>query len=68
MLQAIHDRMPVIPPPNAFNVWLDPAMRDVEHIQTLLTRYPAEMMTAYPVSTRVNNPLNDSPDCIAPVP
>jgi hypothetical protein len=25
-------------------------------------------MIAYPVSTRVNSALNDSPDCIAPVP
>ena len=42
-------------------------MRDVEPIQALLTPYPADAMIAYPVSTRVNNPANDSPECIAAV-
>ncbi len=59
--------MPVILPPDAYNLWLDPTMRDVEPVQPLLTPYPADAMIAYPVSTRVNNPANDSPECIAPV-
>jgi len=67
VLQPIHDRMPVILPSSAYNVWLDPAMRDVEPLQAVLTPYPAEEMTAYPVSTRVNNPANDTADCIAPL-
>jgi len=52
--------MPVILPPSACNMWLDPAMRDVEPVQALLTPYPADQMVAYPVSTRVNNPANDT--------
>ena len=67
VLRAIHDRMPVILPPDAYNVWLDPAMRDVERVQALLTPYPAEQMIAYPVSPRVNNPADDTPECIAPL-
>ena len=67
VLQPIHDRMPVILPSSAYNVWLDPAMRDVEPLQAVLTPYPAEEMTAYPVNTRVNNPANDTADCIAPL-
>ena len=67
MLHAIHDRMPVILPPDAYTVWLNPALRDVEPLQTLLTPYPADEMTAYPISTRVNNPANDTPECIAPL-
>ena len=59
--------MPVILPPTAYSLWLDPAMRDVEPIQALLTPYPAEDMIAYPVSTRVNNPAHDAPECIAPL-
>lgn len=66
VLKAIHDRMPVILPPDAYNAWLDPTMRDVERVQALLTPYPADQMVAYPVSTRVNNTSNDSPECIAP--
>jgi len=67
VLQPIHDRMPVILPPAAYNVWLDPAMRDVEPVQALLTPYPADEMVAYPVSTRANNPGYDAPECITPL-
>jgi putative SOS response-associated peptidase YedK len=67
VLQPIHDRMPVILPPDAYTVWLDLAMRDVEPVHALLTPYPADGMTAYPVSTRVNNPAYDSTECIAPI-
>ena len=62
---GIHDRMPVILPPDAYTVWLASAIRDVETVQALLTPYPADAMTAYLVSTRVNNPAYDAPECIA---
>jgi len=68
VLQPIHDRMPVILPPTAYSVWLDPAMRDVESVQALLTPYSGEGMIAYPVSTRVNRPANDSPDLVESLP
>jgi putative SOS response-associated peptidase YedK len=67
VLQPIHDWMPIILPPDACTVWLDPTLRDVERIQALLTPYPADEMMAYPVNTRVNNPANDTPECIAPL-
>jgi putative SOS response-associated peptidase YedK len=53
--------------PDAYNVWLDPAIRDVEAVQALLTPYPAEEMVAYPASPRVNNPAYDTPECVAPL-
>jgi putative SOS response-associated peptidase YedK len=56
----------VILPPDAYSVWLDPTTRDAEPLQILLTPYPADAMTAYPVSTRVNNPTYGSPACIEP--
>jgi putative SOS response-associated peptidase YedK len=65
LVQPIHDRMPVILPSSAYSVWLDPTVRDVEPLQALLTPYPAAEMIAYPVSTRVNTPAYDSPECIA---
>ena len=55
----------MILPPDAYTGWLDPAMRDVESVQALLTPYPAEQMIAYPVSPRVNSPAYDAPECIA---
>jgi putative SOS response-associated peptidase YedK len=67
VVQRIHDRMPVILPASAYGLWLDPAVRDAEPLQELLTPYPAAEMIAYPVSTRVNSPTNDTSECIAPL-
>ncbi len=64
----IHNRMPVILPRQAYKQWLDPAEhKSTEQLQALLVPYPAKEMTAHPVSTTVNNPRNDVPDCIEPV-
>jgi SOS response associated peptidase (SRAP) len=65
LVQSLHDRMPVILPSTAYSVWLDPALREIAPIQALLTPYPAEQMVAYPVSTRVNGPAYDAPECVA---
>lgn len=66
LLAPIHNRMPVILPRSAYAGWLDPAERAPHDLQSLLTPYPAEEMIAYPVSTRVNDPANEDPACIAP--
>ena len=56
----VHGRMPVILPPDARDAWL--AGEEVP-----LDPYPADAMTAYPVSTHVNRPANDDPRCVKPV-
>ncbi len=68
LIQPLHHRMPVILDPEAYELWLDPAVQEVDVLQTFLRPYPPEEMTAYAVSTRVNNPANDSPECIEPLP
>jgi len=60
---TIHDRMPVIVPPERYDTWLDP-QQDSETLQQLLKPYPANEMEAYAVSTLVNSPVNDRPECI----
>jgi len=67
LLAPIHNRMPVILPPESYEQWLDPAEQPPDRLQALLRSYPAEQMTAYPVSTLVNKPQNDRPECILPV-
>lgn len=62
-----HNRMPVILPTSAYERWLDPAEQPPEALDELLTAYPADEMDAYPVSTLVNSPANDAPECIEPV-
>lgn len=66
LVGTLHDRMPVILAPQDYDLWLDPAIQKVERLESLLRPYPSEEMTAYPVSTRVNNPANDSPECVEP--
>ena len=56
----VHGRMPVILPPDAYGPWL--AGEDVA-----LAPYPADDMTAHPVSTLVNRPANDDPRCVEPI-
>ncbi|YAF98200.1 MAG: SOS response-associated peptidase [Nodularia sp. CChRGM 3473] len=67
LLQPIHDRMPVILAPQDYDLWLNPQIQTPEPLQQLLCPYPAQAMTAYPVSTWVNKPQHDSPECILPL-
>ena len=67
VLKPIHDRMPVILYARDYDRWLDPKIGDQATLQGLLKPYPADEMTAYPVSTFVNNPRNESPRCLEPV-
>ena len=64
LLMPIHDRMPVIVAPEHYERWLDPATAEVAD---LIAPYPAEAMSCYPVSTRVNSAKHDDPTLIDPV-
>ncbi|MDT3417110.1 putative SOS response-associated peptidase YedK [Brevibacillus aydinogluensis] len=67
LVRDIHDRMPVILQNQAAeSIWLDRKVQDTEILQSLLTPYPADQMTAYPVSPVVGNPKIDEPVCIEP--
>ena len=63
-LERIHDRMPVILEAEEYDLWLSPKEQASAELNHLLKPYPAEEMTAYPVSRLVNQPKNDSPECI----
>lgn len=67
VIRPVHNRMPVILPPQEYGRWLDPEVQRVDLLLPLLRPYPPDRMTAYPISTRVNNPANDSPACISPL-
>lgn len=67
LMQSIHDRMPVILPAKDYEMWLDPDTAKIEKLQELLQPYSEEKMTAYPVSTIVNKPANDSAECVEPL-
>lgn len=67
LLQPIHERMPVILDPQDYDLWLDSQVQTPQTLQQLLRSYPAAAMTAYPVSTLVNNSRHNSPECIVPM-
>jgi putative SOS response-associated peptidase YedK len=65
LVAEIHDRMPVIVAPDAYDVWLDPEA-EKDELYGLLAPYPEDEMEAYPVSRYVNSPSNNDPRCIEP--
>jgi len=64
LVRTIHHRMPVILPPEDYDLWLDPEVQDPERLKPLLRALSADAMEAYPVSTHVNSPAHDDPMCI----
>ena len=65
LMRPIHDRMPVILNPTDYSDWLNPATPP-QRLQLLLAPYAGDLQ-AYPVTTHVNRPANDDPQCIAPL-
>ena len=65
-LRAIHERMPAILEPGAFDLWLDPGVQDVSRLEPLLRPCPDAWIALRTVSTRVNDVSRDDPACVAP--
>jgi putative SOS response-associated peptidase YedK len=66
-LAAIHERMPVVVAPDAFDFWLDCANVDAMTAAALLTAPREDFFEAYEISTAVNRVANDGPKLIEPV-
>jgi len=62
----VHDRMPVILDPADYDGQLDPENVDTVSLQSLLKPFPAESMTARPVSRFVNHARNEGEECVGP--
>jgi putative SOS response-associated peptidase YedK len=65
-LSALHDRMPVIVPPDAFDLWLDCANVDARTATALIAPAREGLLEMHPVSTAVNRTANDAPALIEP--
>jgi putative SOS response-associated peptidase YedK len=65
-LAALHDRMPAIVPPEAFDLWLDCRNVDALTATELCVPVPDGLLEAYEVSPAVNRADNDGPELIAP--
>jgi putative SOS response-associated peptidase YedK len=66
LMAPIHDRMPVVLEPAAWDAWLDPGT-DLETVEKLLATPAADVLDAWPVSTLVNNVANDGPRLLDPL-
>jgi putative SOS response-associated peptidase YedK len=65
LLGTLHDRMPVVLPPSAFDSWLDEEA-DVDQLRSWLVPTSDEAWEVVPVSSRVNSVHNDDPSCVGP--
>ncbi len=66
-LSPIHERMPVIVPPEAFDLWLNTNEVDVTTASALIAPAPDNLLEAYEISTAVNRTANDNPKLLEPV-
>jgi putative SOS response-associated peptidase YedK len=66
-LAPIHERMPVVIAPAAFDLWLDCAQVDATIAAALIAPAPENLFEAYEISTAVNRTANDSPSLIEPL-
>ena len=66
LVASIHDRMPVVLPPESWADWLDPSLDKGNRLSDLLAAYPADAMRAWPVTPEVGNARNDGPELLSP--
>ena len=65
-VRPLHDRMPVVLPPDAWSEWLDPANGDVDELVGLLVPALSELFELTPVNPAVNDVRNDGPHLLDP--
>jgi putative SOS response-associated peptidase YedK len=66
-LSALHDRMPVVLPPEAWDTWLDRDVTDIDVLTRLLVPAPDDLLELWPVSPDVGNVRNNSAQLILPL-
>ena len=65
LMAPIHHRMPVILQEKERNIWLDPQPK--LDLKSFLRPCSQELLQAWPVSSRVNRPVFNEPECFAPI-
>lgn len=60
-MRPIHDRMPAILAPDAFEAWLDCRSGSAAEAAELLVPAPEDLLDIVPVSRALNNPRNEGP-------
>jgi len=68
LIVPVHNRMPAIVPKDREALWLNSTVFDRKELLEFIGPFPGEAMEVYEVSTLVNSPVNNSPECIEAVP
>jgi putative SOS response-associated peptidase YedK len=66
-MAGLHDRMPVVLPEAAWDLWLDPELADTAELQGLFEPTDEVALRIDPVADLVNNVRNDGPELIRPI-
>jgi putative SOS response-associated peptidase YedK len=66
-LSPIHERMPVLVPPEAFDLWLDCKAVDAETAAALIAPARDDFLDAHEIAPAVNRVANDTPALIEPL-
>jgi putative SOS response-associated peptidase YedK len=62
----LHNRMPVVLAPESWPLWLGEEPAEPRRLKGVLAPYPAEGMTCWPVSPRVNSVKNNDASLVEP--
>ena len=65
-IMPVHERMPLMMLPVNIDAWLNPGDAPAEELMKLLDTIDAGKLETVPVSTLVNSPAHDTPECIQP--
>ncbi|MGM0985134.1 MAG: SOS response-associated peptidase family protein, partial [Pseudomonadota bacterium] len=65
--KEIHPRMPLVLDDESLEPWIDPDLTDRETIRNVVHHLDAALITHWPVSQRVNQPIEDDADLIESV-
>lgn len=68
LLIDVHDRMPAILRPEHYEAWLAAPFLEVQRHAELLQPFQEAWMRRFPVGAFVNDPQNDSPECLTEAP
>jgi len=66
-VKDVHNRMPLILKPEAYDEWLDPGNKEPTKIEELLKTAYVKELKRYPVSKLVNRAENNSKECMEPL-
>jgi putative SOS response-associated peptidase YedK len=66
-MKKLHHRMPVILEPEYYDYWLNPENKDITKLKEILNKFISQQLDFHEVSSAVNSPVFNSPDCIKPL-